>query len=209
MPRYKFKWTNLPPSLLRALCCDLDIDPADDPASAMRAAYGARPSPDFVRDGWETLRESWLRTSRESREWVVSELRAARHETGSLNGRDAQMDYLRGLRNAKNLREIVWQELIAVGETDPEEPEVEAAVESEPGPEESQVEPAATTVATVPPEASSRATTTPSGQSTRLADLERRLWDAANALRGPVDPADFKTYVFPMLFWKWISDTWE
>ena len=42
-----------------------------------------------------------------------------------------------------------------------------------------------------------------------LQQLETRLWDAANALRGPVDPADFKTYVFPMLFWKWISDTWE
>jgi type I restriction enzyme M protein len=42
-----------------------------------------------------------------------------------------------------------------------------------------------------------------------LQDLERSLWNAANALRGPVDPADFKTYVFPMLFWKWISDTWE
>lgn len=42
-----------------------------------------------------------------------------------------------------------------------------------------------------------------------LQELEKRLWDAANALRGPVDPADFKTYVFPMLFWKWISDTWE
>lgn len=39
-------------------------------------------------------------------------------------------------------------------------------------------------------------------------ELESRLWKAANALRGPVDPADFKTYVFPMLFWKWISDTW-
>lgn len=39
-------------------------------------------------------------------------------------------------------------------------------------------------------------------------ELESRLWDAANALRGPVDPADFKTYVFPMLFWKWVSDTW-
>lgn len=38
--------------------------------------------------------------------------------------------------------------------------------------------------------------------------LEARLWDAANALRVPVDPADFKTYVFPMLFWKWISNTW-
>ena len=42
-----------------------------------------------------------------------------------------------------------------------------------------------------------------------LQDLEARLWAAANALRGPVDPADFKTYVFPMLFWKWISDTWD
>ena len=41
-----------------------------------------------------------------------------------------------------------------------------------------------------------------------LADLEARLWAAANALRGPVDPADFKTYVFPMLFWKWVSDSW-
>ena len=40
-------------------------------------------------------------------------------------------------------------------------------------------------------------------------ELESRLWGAANALRGPVDPADFKTYVFPMLFWKWISDTWQ
>ena len=39
-------------------------------------------------------------------------------------------------------------------------------------------------------------------------ELESRLLKAANALRGPVDPADFKTYVFPMLFWKWISDTW-
>ncbi len=42
-----------------------------------------------------------------------------------------------------------------------------------------------------------------------LADLEKRLWDSANSLRGPVDPADFKTYVFPMLFWKWISDTYD
>jgi hypothetical protein len=32
---------------------------------------------------------------------------------------------------------------------------------------------------------------------------------AANAPRGPVDPADFKTYVFSMLFRKWISDTLE
>ena len=42
-----------------------------------------------------------------------------------------------------------------------------------------------------------------------LQELESRLWAAANALRGPVDPADFKTYVFPMLFYKWISDSWD
>ena len=44
---------------------------------------------------------------------------------------------------------------------------------------------------------------------TTLAQLESSLWGAANALRGPVEPADFKSYVFPMLFWKWISDTWD
>jgi type I restriction enzyme M protein len=40
-------------------------------------------------------------------------------------------------------------------------------------------------------------------------DLEARLWAAANSLRGPVDPADFKSYVFPLLFFKWVSDTWD
>lgn len=40
-------------------------------------------------------------------------------------------------------------------------------------------------------------------------ELESRLWDAANGLRGPVDPADFKAYVFPLLFFKWVSDTWD
>jgi type I restriction enzyme M protein len=39
--------------------------------------------------------------------------------------------------------------------------------------------------------------------------LEKALWDAANALRGPIDPADFKSYVFPILFFKWIDDTWH
>lgn len=39
--------------------------------------------------------------------------------------------------------------------------------------------------------------------------LEARLWDAANSLRGPVDAADFKAFVFPLLFYKWVSDTWD
>ena len=39
-------------------------------------------------------------------------------------------------------------------------------------------------------------------------NLGSQLWEAANALRGPVDPADFKNYIFPLLFFKRISDTW-
>jgi len=39
--------------------------------------------------------------------------------------------------------------------------------------------------------------------------LETWLWDAANILRGPVDAADFKSYIFPMLFFKRISDVYE
>src|SRR3954470_4779250 len=39
-----------------------------------------------------------------------------------------------------------------------------------------------------------------------LSALESHLWEAANILRGPVDAADFKTYIFPLLFFKRISD---
>ena len=42
-----------------------------------------------------------------------------------------------------------------------------------------------------------------------LNQLESHLWEAANILRGPVDAADFKTYIFPMLFLKRISDVWD
>ena len=36
--------------------------------------------------------------------------------------------------------------------------------------------------------------------------LSGHLWEAANILRGPVDAADFKTYIFPLLFFKRIAD---
>src|SRR4051794_27554951 len=39
--------------------------------------------------------------------------------------------------------------------------------------------------------------------------LEQHLWDAANILRGPVDAADFKTYIFPLLFFKRICDVYD
>ena len=39
-----------------------------------------------------------------------------------------------------------------------------------------------------------------------LNQLESHLWESANILRGPVDAADFKSYVFPLLFFKRICD---
>lgn len=42
-----------------------------------------------------------------------------------------------------------------------------------------------------------------------LAGLESHLWESANILRGPVDAADFKTYIFPLLFFRRISDMYD
>jgi type I restriction enzyme M protein len=41
------------------------------------------------------------------------------------------------------------------------------------------------------------------------ADIESWLWEAANILRGPVDPANLRDFVFPLLFLKRLSDTWD
>jgi hypothetical protein len=51
--------------------------------------------------------------------------------------------------------------------------------------------------------------TLPMSDSISLSQLESHLWEAANILRGPVDAADFKTYVFPLLFFKRISDVYD
>jgi len=40
-------------------------------------------------------------------------------------------------------------------------------------------------------------------------ELEAYLWGAANILRGLIDAADFKQYIFPLLFFKRISDLWD
>ncbi len=39
-------------------------------------------------------------------------------------------------------------------------------------------------------------------------ELEDYLWGAANILRGMIDAADFKQYIFPLLFFKRVSDIW-
>jgi type I restriction-modification system DNA methylase subunit len=39
-----------------------------------------------------------------------------------------------------------------------------------------------------------------------LRQVKSHLWEAANILRGPMDAADFKSCVFPLLFFKPLSD---
>lgn len=105
-------------------------------------------------------------------------------------GAAQEMEFLRARNNSGRLRKVVLDVLVSTGEGDDDIEQV-----TPPGARAAVRRPAPVTTNPVRPES--------------LADLERRLWGAANALRGPVDPADFKTYVFPMLFWKWISDTWD
>ena len=40
-------------------------------------------------------------------------------------------------------------------------------------------------------------------------ELESYLWGAAVLLRGLIDAGDYKQFIFPLLFFKRVSDVWE
>ena len=42
-----------------------------------------------------------------------------------------------------------------------------------------------------------------------LPELESHLWGAATILRGLVDAGDYKQFIFPLLFYKRLSDVWD
>jgi type I restriction enzyme M protein len=48
-----------------------------------------------------------------------------------------------------------------------------------------------------------------SNQPISLQALESYLWGAATLLRGLVDAGDYKQFVFPLLFYKRLSDVWD
>jgi len=47
------------------------------------------------------------------------------------------------------------------------------------------------------------------GSTISQQELEAWLWEAANILRGPVDPANLRDFVFPLLFLGRLSDAWD
>ena len=42
-----------------------------------------------------------------------------------------------------------------------------------------------------------------------LDDLERHLWEAAHIITGPIDASDYKSYIFPILFFKRVCDVYD
>ncbi|MDP6641733.1 MAG: type I restriction-modification system subunit M N-terminal domain-containing protein, partial [Nitrososphaerales archaeon] len=46
-------------------------------------------------------------------------------------------------------------------------------------------------------------------ETVTLNKLKSHLWESANLLRGKIDSSDFKHYIFGLLFFKRLSDTFD
>lgn len=114
MPRYRFRWESIPPELLDELATELSLV-GEDTLVALQRRYGARPTTQFVRDLWGTLRDGWLIRDTDARAWVATELRAAGLGDASL-GDDVR--YLQSCRNAETLRRTVLIAFHDLGEED-------------------------------------------------------------------------------------------
>lgn len=116
MPRYRFRWENLDPSLLEALCPDArDVEGR---VERLRATYGARPKADFVAEVWPVLRDRWLPADEQRLATVVQALRGAGLGRTDIDVTTPQgcATYLQSCRNAASLRSIVLAEVIRAGE---------------------------------------------------------------------------------------------
>ncbi|GAA3394052.1 T3SS (YopN, CesT) and YbjN peptide-binding chaperone 1 [Cryptosporangium minutisporangium] len=114
-----FDWSTVPTRLAAELARELALEEvAGGPAAALRATFGSVPRVDFVRIAWPVLRDRWLATDADARADVVAGLRAAGlgdHETAP-RGAEAQLVYLRSLRNTGRLRKLVLDRFLELGE---------------------------------------------------------------------------------------------
>lgn len=111
----RFRWESVPVEILEEVAAALDL--SGDILVGLRRRYGAKPSTQFVRDAWVTLRDGWLRRDDVARSWVVSELRGA--GLGDLSASD-DVRYLASCRNAERLRRTVLIAFHDLGEDPPQ-----------------------------------------------------------------------------------------
>jgi len=112
MPRYRFSWSNIDLALLRAICTEARLD-LDDPAASLKAAFGARPKDDFVRQCWPALRDHWLNKDVRARKSIAASLRERGYGAA---GEPDDAALIRSCTNSKGLRQIVLPSFIALGE---------------------------------------------------------------------------------------------
>jgi hypothetical protein len=103
MPRYRFRWESIPTEVLDEIATELELA-GEDTLAGLRRRYGARPTTQFVRDLWATLRDGWLTRDDDARAWVATELRAAGLGDPSLAD---DVRYLQSCRKAETLRRTV------------------------------------------------------------------------------------------------------
>jgi type I restriction enzyme M protein len=116
VPRFKFRWENVPSTVLAALTVDQDVSVEAAPV-ALRDWYGARPKEEFVRENWDLLRESWLSSDSVARKALVEQLWNLGVGEGEEfpKNKTTELAYLRSCRNAKRLREAVLDIFVDLG----------------------------------------------------------------------------------------------
>lgn len=111
MPRFKFKWSNLPADLLRELAWGLGLQ--GDPVEALQARFGVRPKEDFVKESWPLLLQFWLSGDALARHELVGSLRAK--GLGKADITDP-IGYLKSCNNSNSLRTEVNRLFLSLGE---------------------------------------------------------------------------------------------
>jgi hypothetical protein len=112
MPRFRFNWDNLDPSLTTPLCEHLHLS-GSNPGAELRSVYGARPREDFIEDVWPVLIKIWLPNDERARRSIATSLRE--RNVGNTAIEDDLL-YLETCRNTIGLRRVVLPEFITLGE---------------------------------------------------------------------------------------------
>jgi len=128
VPRYRFKWENLPEwlqaELLEGTRCDS--------LKQLAKQWGARPGENLVHEHRQLLTSGWLGQDEASRRAVVKRLQDAQLGEDWRRPRSAkgELDYINSCRNTKGFQRAVLDVLIDLGEVDSNAP-TESPADSE------------------------------------------------------------------------------